>query len=167
MKKSMKKKIVSKDELKNKLFLLKQEGKKIVSTSGCFDILHSGHVEYLEAAKERGDILVIMLNSDLSVKQLKGPDRPIVNEQDRAIVLAGLEAVDYICIFDDLTPCNLIAELKPDIVIKGGDYEGKHIPEMDTVAEYGGRVEYVLMVEGHSTTNIVQKIEESVRRKQV
>ena len=161
----MMKKIIDKKELNNKLNELKDKGKTIVSTSGCFDILHAGHVEYLEAAKERGDVLLIMLNTDASVKALKGPERPIVNEIDRAIVLAGLEAVDYVCMFDELTPCNLISELKPDIVIKGGDYQGKYIPEMDTVAEYGGRVEYVLLVEGHSSTNIINKIEEQIRRK--
>ena len=160
----MMKKIVNHDELKKILSNLKNQGKTILSTSGCFDIVHAGHVRYLEEAKKFGDVLVVMLNTDFSVKSLKGPERPIVNEEDRAIVMAGLESVDYVCLFDELTPCRLISELQPDIVVKGGDYQGKHIPEMDTVAEYGGRVEYVLMVEGHSTTNIIHKIEEQIRR---
>lgn len=153
-------KILDRNTLKKEIDRLKHAGKRIVSTSGCFDILHSGHVEYLEEAKMRGDILVVMLNSDSSVRQLKGKSRPIIAQTDRAIVIAGLEAVDYVCIFDEITPCALIGEIQPDIVIKGGDYQGTHIPEMDAAAAYGGRVDYVLLVEGHSTTNIVKKIEE-------
>lgn len=155
----MKNKIVTLKELIEVVKQNKGQGKKIVSTSGCFDILHAGHVEYLEAAKNMGDILIVMLNSDKSVHGLKGANRPIVNEVDRALVLSGLQAVDYVCLFDELTPCDMIRQIQPDIVVKGGDYAGKHIPEMDTVAVYGGKVEYVLLVEGHSTTDIVKKIE--------
>ena len=155
----MKNKIVTLKELIEVVKQNKGQGKKIVSTSGCFDILHAGHVEYLEAAKNMGDILIVMLNSDKSVHGLKGANRPIVNEVDRALVLSGLQAVDYVCLFDELTPCDMIRQTQPDIVVKGGDYAGKHIPEMDTVAVYGGKVEYVLLVEGHSTTDIVKKIE--------
>lgn len=161
----MRNKIISRADLREEIKNLKKTGKRVVSTSGCFDILHAGHVEYLEEAKKRGDILVVMLNSDTSVQGLKGKNRPIVPEQDRAIVIAGLEAVDYVCIFDEMTPCSLIGELQPDIVIKGGDYQGKNIPEMDTTASYGGHVEYVLLVEGHSTTNIVKKIEEQCKER--
>ncbi len=156
-------KIVSRECLKKEISRLKYIGKRIVSTSGCFDILHSGHVEYLEEAKKRGDILVVMLNSDSSVQQLKGKSRPIVTQMDRAAVIAGLAAVDYVCIFDEITPCALIEEIKPDLVIKGGDYQGEHIPEMDAVAVYGGKVAYVLLVEGRSTTSIVKKIEDQCR----
>lgn len=155
----MKNKIVTLKELIEVVKQNKGQGKKIVSTSGCFDILHAGHVEYLEAAKNMGDILIVMLNSDKSVHGLKGANRPIVNEVDRALVLSGLQAVDYVCLFDERTPCDMIRQIQPDIVVKGGDYAGKHIPEMDTVAVYGGKVEYVLLVEGHSTTDIVKKIE--------
>jgi D-beta-D-heptose 7-phosphate kinase/D-beta-D-heptose 1-phosphate adenosyltransferase len=155
----MKNKIVTLKELIEVVKQNKGQGKKIVSTSGCFDILHAGHVEYLEAAKNMGDILIVMLNSDKSVHGLKGANRPIVNEVDRALVLSGLQAVDYVCLFDERTPCDMIRRIQPDIVVKGGDYAGKHIPEMDTVAVYGGKVEYVLLVEGHSTTDIVKKIE--------
>lgn len=154
----MKNKIVSRSELKDIVKKLKAEGKKVVSTSGCFDILHAGHVTYLAAAKEKGDILIVLLNSDSSVKRLKGDQRPIVPENERAIVLAGLESVDYICIFDEDTPCSVVEEIQPSTVIKGGDYQGKWIPEMDSVATYGGSVEYVQLVDGCSTTNIVNKV---------
>ena len=159
----MKNKIVTLDELKNCIEREKQKGKRIVSTSGCFDILHARHVTYLEEAKSRGDILVVLLNSDSSVRSLKGDTRPIVPQQERAVVLSGLSSVDYICIFSEKTPCSIIEEIQPEIVIKGGDYDGKWIPEMDSVAVYGGRVEYVNLVDGCSTTNIVKKIEKLVK----
>ena len=154
----MKNKIVSRSELKDIVKKYKTEGKKVVSTSGCFDILHAGHVTYLESAKEKGDILIVLLNSDSSVRRLKGEQRPIVPEKERSIVLAGLESVDYICIFDEDTPCSVVEEIQPSTVIKGGDYKGKWIPEMDSVATYGGSVEYVQLVDGCSTTNIVNKV---------
>lgn len=151
-------KIVDDASLKNICRQAKAEGKTIVSTSGCFDLLHAGHVKYLEQAKEKGDLLILLLNSDASVKRLKGAQRPIVNQLDRAAVAAGLESVDYLCLFDEDTPCGLIRTLRPDIVVKGGDYEGKQIPEMDAVHEYGGRTEYVQMEEGRSTTGLLEKI---------
>lgn len=154
----MRNKIVMLDELEQRIHSEKQQGKTIVSTSGCFDILHAGHVTYLEEARARGDVLIVLLNSDSSVRALKGSARPIVPEKERAIVIAGLESVDYVCIFADRTPCGIIERIEPDIVIKGGDYAGKHIPEMDSAASYGGRVEYVSVVDGCSTTNIVEKI---------
>lgn len=159
----MKNKIVTLDELKNCIEREKQKGKRIVSTSGCFDILHARHVTYLEEAKSRGDILVVLLNSDSSVRSLKGDTRPIVPQQERAVVLSGLSSVDYICIFSEKTPCSIIEEIQPEIVIKGGDYDGKWIPEMDSVALYGGKVQYVNLVDGCSTTNIVEKIERLAR----
>lgn len=154
----MKEKIVDLDTLIQRTAEAKAQGKKIVSTSGCFDLLHAGHVTYLEDAKRKGNILVVLLNSDISVQKLKGPERPIMPEEARAIVIAGLECVDYVCLFSQPTPCEIIARFKPDVVIKGGDYYRKHIPEMDTVAEYGGTVEYVSLVEGCSSTNIIEKI---------
>lgn len=154
----MKDKIVSEERLAEIVKGLKSQGKRVVSTSGCFDILHAGHVEYLWAAKQKGDVLVIMLNTDASVRGLKGEERPIVPENERAVVLSALESVDYVCMFEDRTPCRLIEKVKPDVVVKGGDYKGKHIPEMDSVSKYGGSVEYVLLVDGLSTTNIVNKI---------
>jgi len=158
MKNRLENKILSLDELEKKVERAKQQGKTIVSTSGCFDILHAGHVTYLEEAKAMGDILVVLLNADSSVRALKGSTRPIVPEKERAVVIAGLESVDYVCIFSDRTPCGIIDRIQPDIVIKGGDYAGKQIPEMDSVAAYGGRVAYVNVVDGCSTTNIVEKI---------
>lgn len=163
----MKDKIVTLEELKSYITSARQQGKRIVSTSGCFDILHAGHVTYLEAARKRGDILVIFLNSDSSVRVLKGEKRPIVPEQERAIVLAGLSCVDYVCIFSERTPCSLIEVIQPEIVVKGGDYAGKWIPEMDSVAVYGGKVEYVNLVDGCSTTNIVKKIEKLSREEKI
>ena len=152
------KKIVDEKNLKKIVENLHEEGKKVISTSGCFDILHAGHVMYLSEAKEKGDVLIVLLNSDISVKKLKGSERPIVPEKERAYVLSGLESVDYVCLFDDDTPCRIIESIRPNSVIKGGDYEGKHIPEMDTVSVYGGSVEYVHLKEGWSTTNIIEKI---------
>lgn len=155
-------KIVTLEQLEKLIGCAKQQGKIIVSTSGCFDILHAGHVTYLEEAKAKGDTLVVLLNSDRSVRGLKGSTRPIVPERERAIVIAGLASVDYVCIFSDRTPCGIIDRLQPDIVVKGGDYAGKQIPEMDSVASYGGRVEYVNVVDGCSTTNIVEKIRKTM-----
>lgn len=137
---------------------MKLEGKTVAATSGCFDILHAGHVTYLEEAKKHGDTLVLLLNTDSSVRRLKGAERPIVPEDERATVIAGLGCVDYVCLFGEATPCHAIECFKPDIWIKGGDYEGKHIPEMDIMQSYGGRVEYVCMVDGCSSTNIIKKI---------
>lgn len=162
MKSRTKNKIISLEELEREIEHAKKEGKTVVSTSGCFDILHAGHVTYLEEAKAKGDILVVLLNSDSSVRALKGSTRPIVPEQERAVVIAGLESVDYVCIFSDRTPCGIIDSVQPDIVIKGGDYAGKQIPEMGSVAVYGGRVEYVNVVDGCSTTNIVEKIRKTM-----
>ena len=154
----MRSKIVNAEELREKVKELKQQGKKVVATSGCFDIIHAGHVTYLEEAAAKGDIFVLFLNSDSSVKGLKGDFRPIVPENERAIVVAGLGCVDYVCLFSESTPCAMIDKIQPDSFIKGGDYEGKWIPEMDSVAKYGGKVEYVSMVDGCSTTNIIEKI---------
>lgn len=158
MRRNTRNKIITQEQLGEEIQRARQQGKTVVSTSGCFDILHAGHVTYLEEAKARGDILVVLLNADTSVRALKGNTRPIVPEMERAVVIAGLESVDYVCIFSEQTPCALIDSLQPDVVIKGGDYAGKQIPEMDSVAAYGGRVEYVDVVDGCSTTNIVEKI---------
>ena len=154
----MKSKILSLSDMARKINELKSEGKKVVSTSGCFDIVHAGHVTYLEEAKTKGDVLIVLLNSDSSVRRLKGDNRPIVNEEERATVIAGLGCVDYVCLFDESTPCEMISKLQPDIFIKGGDYQGKHIPEMDVMSLYGGKVEYVSMIDGCSSTNIIEKI---------
>ena len=158
----MKNKIFSRENLIKITADLKTHGKHIVATSGCFDILHAGHVTYLEKAKAKGNILVVCLNSDKSVKTLKGKERPIVCEKERALVIAALEAVDFVYIFDEPTPCSIYKAIKPDLIIKGGDYVGKTIPEMEIVKEYGGAVEYVDFVNGCSSTNIIEKIKSLV-----
>ncbi|MBR1397522.1 MAG: D-glycero-beta-D-manno-heptose 1-phosphate adenylyltransferase [Selenomonadaceae bacterium] len=139
---------------------LRDNDKKVVFTNGCFDILHVGHVRYLEAAKKFGDVLIIGLNSDSSVKRLKGINRPINNEQDRAEVLLALKSVNYVVIFDESTAEKLIAEVKPNIYVKGGDYTLETLPEAKIVQSYGGQVEFIPMVVGRSTTNIINKINE-------
>lgn len=137
---------------------LKKDGKKVVFTNGCFDILHVGHLTYLEEAKRQGDILVVGVNSDLSVKRLKGESRPINSEKDRATLLAGLKAVDFTVIFSEDTPCELLEELKPTIHVKGGDYTKEQLPETEIVERNGGEVRILGFIEGKSTTNIVNKI---------
>ena len=136
----------------------KLAGKKIVFTNGCFDIIHVGHVRYLTAAKNFGDVLIVGLNTDDSVRKLKGATRPINNQDDRAEVLLGLKAVDYVIFFGENTAENLIAELKPNIYVKGGDYTLDTLPEAKIVQSYGGKVELVNLVVGKSTTNIIDKI---------
>lgn len=132
--------------------------KKIVFTNGCFDIIHAGHVRYLTAAKNFGDALIVGLNTDESVRRLKGASRPINSQDDRAEVLLGLKAVDHVIFFGEQTAENLIAEVKPDVYVKGGDYTLETLPEAKIVQSYGGRVEFVNLVAGRSTTKIVEKI---------
>lgn len=146
------------DEIKKICEELKRENKKIVFTNGCFDILHVGHVRYLTTAKSFGDVLIVGLNNDESVKKLKGENRPINNEKDRAEVLLGLKAVDYVVLFGEQTAENLIAEVRPDIYVKGGDYTLETLPEAKIVQSYGGRVEFVKFVDGHSTTNLINMV---------
>lgn len=137
--------------------------KKVVFTNGCFDILHVGHIRYLKKARDLGDILVIGLNSDLSVKKIKGEKRPIVPEEERAEMLLALEAVDYVVLFDEETPYSLIKEIKPDILVKGGDWNLEDIVGGDIVKKNGGMVKNISYVDGKSTTNIINKIIESYR----
>ena len=151
-------KLVSLEDLCREAEKLRGRGLRLAATSGCFDILHAGHVAYLEEARAKADALAVMLNSDASVRGLKGPERPVVPEGDRAAVLAGLSCVDWICLFGDPTPCGCYGVFRPDIIVKGGDYRGKHIPEEEASAAWGGRVEYVDFVEGRSTTRIIEKI---------
>jgi rfaE bifunctional protein nucleotidyltransferase chain/domain len=136
----------------------KKQGKKVVFTNGCFDILHRGHVHYLKKAKELGDILIVGLNSDESVKKVKGEKRPIVSEDDRAFVLSALDCVDYVCIFDEETPEELIKKLVPDVLVKGADWEKEDIVGKDIVEKSGGQVVTIPEVEGKSTKNIIQTI---------
>ncbi|MBO6203439.1 MAG: D-glycero-beta-D-manno-heptose 1-phosphate adenylyltransferase [Selenomonas sp.] len=138
--------------------ILRQGGQKVVFTNGCFDILHAGHVTYLEAAKAQGNVLVLGLNTDESVRRLKGPERPINSELDRAKVVGALKAVDYVVLFGEQTAEAVIAEVKPDVYVKGGDYTLDTLPEAKIVQSYGGKVAFIDMVEGRSTTNIINKI---------
>ena len=142
-------------EVCNELRIL---NKQIVFTNGCFDILHAGHVAYLEKAKRLGDILIIGLNSDASVKRLKGPERPVNSEHDRAIVLGALKVVDFIVYFEENTPLELIKIIKPDFLVKGGDYKIEDIVGADVVQDKGGEVMVIPFVEGKSTTNIINKM---------
>ena len=139
---------------------LKEEGKKVVFTNGCFDILHVGHLRYMNEAKECGDILIVGVNSDDSVRRLKGPTRPINSEEDRAEMLCGLKAVDYAVIFTEDTPVEIIEGLKPSIHVKGGDYKKEDLPETEVVERNGGEVRILQLVAGKSTTNVVNKIAE-------
>lgn len=137
---------------------LKAQGKKVVFTNGCFDILHVGHVRYLAAAKQLGDCLIVGLNSDSSVRQLKGPSRPVNIAEDRAEVLSALSAVDYVVIFSDNTAERLVELIRPDIYVKGGDYKVENLPEAKIVAKYGGRTILLPEVKGRSSTSIIKKI---------
>jgi rfaE bifunctional protein nucleotidyltransferase chain/domain len=137
---------------------LKSDGKKIVFTNGCFDIIHAGHTYYLKKAKELGDILIVGLNSDDSVRRLKGDERPLNNETDRAEVLLSLKPVDYVVVFTEDTPYELISRVKPDILVKGGDYAADEIVGADIVKANGGKVVVIPFVEGKSTSALVEKI---------
>jgi len=141
---------------------VKLEGKTVVFTNGCFDILHAGHVRYLAAARALGDCLIVGLNSDRSVRKLKGPTRPVNTEEDRAEVLAALSAVDYVVIFEDQTAEGLVTEIRPDVYAKGGDYEVKKLPEAEIVAQYGGKTVLLPEVPGRSSSTIIGKIKESL-----
>ncbi len=137
---------------------LRKQGKSIVTTNGCFDILHVGHVRILKQSKARGDILVVGINSDASVRNLKGPERPINNQDDRAELLSSLECVDIVSIFDEGTPVEFIKVVKPDIHVKGADYKPQDLEETPVVESLGGRVEILPLVPQKSTTSLVQKI---------
>ena len=139
---------------------LKAVGKKIIFTNGCFDIIHAGHVEYLQEAAELGDVLIIGLNSDESVKRLKGRNRPINSQIDRAKVLSGLATVSYILIFEEDTPYMLIDHIKPDVLVKGGDWQPDEIVGADIVQANGGSVRSLSYKEGNSTSSIIEKMKE-------
>lgn len=137
---------------------LKQEGKKVVFTNGCFDILHAGHVDYLNKARECGDALILGLNSDSSVRLIKGEKRPIVPQEERAYILAGLKAVDYVTLFDEPTPKEIISELIPDVLVKGADWALDKIVGRDVVEANGGVVKTIEFVNAQSTTNIIKTV---------
>ena len=152
------KKIYHLSELAPILQQAKSDGNIVVTTNGCFDVLHLGHLRYLQAARQLGDLLVVAVNSDSSVRQLKGENRPLVPEEERAEMLAGLECVDYVVIFPEETPISLLSELKPSIHVKGGDYKLEQLIEKEVVEANGGEVIVGLNVPGKSTTNLIQVI---------
>jgi len=152
------KNILSWEELKEAVERLREKGGKVVFTNGCFDILHAGHVRYLKQARAAGDILVLGLNSDSSVRKIKGEKRPIVPQKERAEVVASLRSVDYVTIFEETTPLNLIEFLKPDVLVKGADWREEDIAGRNSVLSWGGRIELIPVVEGASTTKILEKI---------
>jgi rfaE bifunctional protein nucleotidyltransferase chain/domain len=145
-------------DLKKIVDLAKSTDKKVVFTNGCFDIIHGGHIEFLEKAKALGDILILGLNSDESVRGIKGEGRPIKTQDERANILSALKYVNYITIFDEATPENLIREIRPDILVKGNDYKVDDVVGKEIVEGYGARVELIPIVKGLSTTNTVEQI---------
>lgn len=151
-------KILSRDELVAERQLLRDKARELVFTNGVFDLLHVGHVRYLAQARSLGDALVVAVNSDRSVRELKGAGRPLTTENDRAEILAALRAVDYVTIFDDISPRSLIAELLPDVLVKGGDYSLDQIHGREEVEAAGGRVVSLPFVDGASTTEILKRI---------
>ena len=152
--------LIAREDIEKFCEVLRKGGKRVVFTNGCFDILHAGHVRYLEKARALGDCLVLGLNSDASVRRLKGPSRPVNREEDRAEVVGALKSVDYMTVFDEPTASELIALVKPAVYAKGGDYTLDTLPEAKIVQSYGGKVAFIDLVEGRSTTNIIEKIKE-------
>ena len=154
-------KILSIDELRKERARLRAEGKRLVFTNGCFDILHVGHVRYLQSARELGDALLVAINSDAAVRELKGAGRPVMNEQERAELLAALSAVNYVTVFDDISPRSLIADILPDVLVKGGDYKLNEIHGREEVERAGGRVISLPFIEGASTSSVIERIKRS------
>ncbi len=154
----MDEKIIKREALKDKVQGLKRVGKTIVFTNGCFDFLHVGHVRYLKAAKAQGDVLVVGLNSDGSVRQIKGPRRPVVPEHERAEIVASLACVDFVTLFDEPDPAMLIRLLMPDVLVKGADWAMDAIVGRDIVESAGGRVVRIPLTEGVSTSGMIEKI---------
>jgi D-glycero-beta-D-manno-heptose 1-phosphate adenylyltransferase len=154
-------KIVSRDELIELTGREKRNGRTVVFTNGCFDLLHPGHVRCLAAARALGDVLVVAVNSDRSVRGNKGPERPLVNEQDRAEVLAGLASVDYVTIFDEPTPRELIARVLPSVLVKGADWPLEQVAGREEVEAAGGRVLSIPLAPGYSTSRLVQRIRDT------
>ena len=154
-------KIMELDNLKKEIAAAKKAGELIVFTNGCFDILHVGHIRYLKKAASLGDKLVLAVNSDSSVKKLKGKSRPFVPEAERLEMLAALEMVDYLVLFSETDAKKVLAETEPQIYVKGGDYRIEDLPEAETVYSYGGKIVLITEVKGKSTTNLIKKIRQS------
>lgn len=155
---SLESKVLGRDELAERMAWWRLQKKSIVLTNGCFDVLHSGHVSLLRQAKAEGDVLVVAINSDASVKRLKGPERPVIGEAERAVILSALESVDAVVVFDEDTPGELIDACVPDVLVKGGDYKPENVVGRDVVERNGGRLVLVPLVEGRSTTRLVEKM---------
>ncbi|MBI4619780.1 MAG: D-glycero-beta-D-manno-heptose 1-phosphate adenylyltransferase [Desulfobacterales bacterium] len=154
----MKNKIKDKDDLKKVVERLKKEGKRVVFTNGCFDLIHVGHTRYLEEAKKLGDILIVAVNSDQSVRTIKGNKRPIIPEEERAEVLSALQCVDFVVIFHEPDPLNIISLLKPDVLVKGGDWGEDAIIGREVVESIGGKVVRIPEIKGASSSSIINKI---------
>lgn len=150
--------LIKREEIKNLVDKIHSEGKTIVCTNGCFDILHVGHVRYLEKTKTFADYCIVLLNSDKSVRSIKGPARPINSETDRAEILSALRCVDYVVLFDEDSPRNLLDEIKPDVYTKGADYNMETLPEADIMKKNRTKVEFIKFVEGKSTTGTIEKM---------
>lgn len=150
--------LINRKDIKNLIDKIHSEGKTVVTTNGCFDILHVGHVRYLEKTKTFADYSIVLLNSDKSVRSIKGPTRPINCEEDRAEILSALRCVDYVVLFDEDSPRNLLDEIKPDVYTKGADYTMETLPEADIMIKNGTKVEFITFVDGKSTTKTIEKI---------
>lgn len=153
--------VVTREELVRIRSRLREQNRRVVFTNGCFDIIHRGHVEYLTKAKAMGDVLVVGLNSDASVRRLKGPSRPVVAQDDRAVVIAALGVVDYVCLFDEDTPFELISAVVPDVLVKGADWPIDKVVGRDIVEAAGGTVQTIEFVPDRSTTSIIERIRSS------
>lgn len=149
------------DDLLGELDIHRHQNEKIVFTNGCFDVLHRGHIEYLSFCKQQGDVVVVGLNSDRSVRQLKGPTRPVNNQHDRAAVLAALETVDYVVVFDEPDPLKTVEALRPDVLVKGQDWADKGVIGREFVESHGGVVKLAPLVEGKSSTDTIKKMSEN------
>ena len=151
-------KVIEQSKIEELVNHIKKQNKTIVATNGCFDILHVGHVRYLQKTKSFADYSIVLLNSDKSVRSIKGPERPINNEQDRAEILCALSCVDYVVMFDEDSPASLLDEIKPDVYTKGADYTMETLPEADIMRKNNTKVEFITFVEGKSTTNTINKM---------
>ena len=156
--KSIEQKILDLPALLVQLERRREKHPVVVFTNGCFDLVHRGHVDYLSRARDLGDLLVVGLNSDASIRRLKGPERPIANQQSRATVLAAFAFVDYVVLFEDDTPLHLIETIRPDILVKGADYSRETVVGGDFVEAYGGKVALLSLIEGESTTNLIKRM---------
>ena len=155
---NLRKKIITLSALARRVNGLKQKGKRIIFTNGCFDILHYGHIKYLQDAKSKGDYLVVAVNSDSSVKKIKAKNRPVISQADRLKTIAALESVDFVVLFNEDNPLKVIKAIKPDVLIKGADWSRKNIVGADFVSSYGGKVLTVNLVKGRSTSLLIKKI---------